>query len=63
MSAVTTTEIMTPVERLGALLRASQAISSTGDRNHRVESFSRELRIAKLLFLVNAYCVAASDRR
>ncbi len=43
MSAVPTTEIMTPVERLGALLRASQAISSTGDRNHRVESFSREL--------------------
>jgi len=34
---------MTPVERLGALLRASQAISSTGERNHRVESFSREL--------------------
>src|SRR6266478_6011253 len=43
MSAVPTTEIMTPVERLGALLRASQAISSTGERNHRVESFSREL--------------------
>ncbi len=43
MSAVPTTEIMTPVERLGALLRASQAISSTGDRNHRVEGFSREL--------------------
>ena len=43
MSAVPTSEIVTPVERLGALLRASQAISSTGDRNHRVESFSREL--------------------
>ena len=43
MSAVPTTEIMTPVERFGALLRASQAISSTGDRNHRVDSFAREL--------------------
>src|SRR6478736_7566994 len=43
MGAVATTEIMKPVERLGALLRASQAISSTGDRNHRVESFAREL--------------------
>jgi formate hydrogenlyase transcriptional activator len=43
MSAVPTTEVMTPVERLGALLRASQAISSTGDRNHRVQSFAREL--------------------
>jgi formate hydrogenlyase transcriptional activator len=42
MSAVPTNEVMTP-ERLGALLRASKAISSSGDRNHRVESFAREL--------------------
>jgi formate hydrogenlyase transcriptional activator len=43
MSAVPTNEIVTPVERLGALLRASKAISNSGDRNHRVESFAREL--------------------
>jgi len=45
MSAVPTTEVMTPVERLGALLRASKAISGTGDRNHRVESFAREMHL------------------
>jgi formate hydrogenlyase transcriptional activator len=43
MSAVPTNEVMTPVELLGAVLRASKAISSSGDRNHRVESFAREL--------------------
>src|SRR6202167_247529 len=43
MSAVPTTEVMTPGERLGALLRASRAISNTGDRNRRLESFAREL--------------------
>ena len=43
MIAAPTNEVMTPVDRLGALLRASQAISSGGDRNHRVESFAREL--------------------
>src|ERR1700691_2668202 len=43
MSAVPTTEVMTPGERLGALLRASKAISNTGDRNRRLESFAREL--------------------
>src|ERR1700689_73785 len=43
MSAVPTTEGMTPGERLGALLRASKAISNTGDRNRRLESFAREL--------------------
>jgi formate hydrogenlyase transcriptional activator len=43
MSAVPTNEVLTSVERLGALLRASQAISSGGDRNHRLESFVREL--------------------
>src|ERR1700722_14902553 len=43
MSAVPTTEVMTPGERLGALLRASKAISNTGDRNRRLESLAREL--------------------
>ena len=58
MSAVATTEIMTPVERLGALLRASQAISSTGDRNHRVESFARELHsVVSFDYLFVGKCV------
>jgi formate hydrogenlyase transcriptional activator len=58
MSAVPTTEIKTPVERLGALLRASQAISSTGDRNHRVESFARELHsVVSFDYLFVGKCV------
>ena len=43
MSAVPTSDVMTSVERLEALLRASKAISGSGDKNHRVESFAREL--------------------
>ena len=43
MNAVPTTEVMTSGERFGALLRASKAISNTGDRNRRLESFAREL--------------------
>src|ERR1700677_3636340 len=43
MSAVHPTAAFTPVERLNALLQASQAISNTGDRDRRVERFAREL--------------------
>jgi formate hydrogenlyase transcriptional activator len=43
MSAFPPTAAFTPVERLNALLQASQAISNTGDRNRRVERFAREL--------------------
>jgi formate hydrogenlyase transcriptional activator len=65
MSVVPTNEVMLPVERLGALLRASKAISSSGDRNHRMESFARELHSVvafDYLFLGNC-AVNASEAK